>query len=145
MASERQGKVGVKALVAGGDASAASTLEADRFSCQTCRVCMPVFWRQMETILRGQQIPRGKMPEGYLHLTCEQRCQIYALCKAAIEPTSRGRLASIRRRSARACSNNRRARLSLQASAREGLAETQGRLGQATQNEPDWWSWLRRN
>jgi hypothetical protein len=43
----------------------------------------------------------GKMPEGYLHLTCEQRCQIYALLQSGhSKPTSRGRLASIRRRSA---------------------------------------------
>src|SRR5271166_198773 len=35
----------------------------------------------------------------------------------------------------RACPQHRRARLSLQASAREGLAETQGGLGQAAQND----------
>src|ERR1700683_1152730 len=35
----------------------------------------------------------------------------------------------------RACSQHRRARLSFQASAREGLAETQGGLGQAAQND----------
>jgi IS30 family transposase len=41
------------------------------------------------------------MPEGYLHLTCEQRCQIMRSCKAVTrKPTSRGRLAWIRRRSA---------------------------------------------
>ena len=34
----------------------------------------------METILAWDSTSHsGKMPEGYLHLTCEQRCQIYAL------------------------------------------------------------------
>ena len=34
------------------------------------------------------------MPEGYLHLTCEQRCQIYALLQSGHSQTaSRGKLA----------------------------------------------------
>src|ERR1700730_11331908 len=58
-------------------------------------------------------------------------------CKAATrKPTSRGRLAWIRRRSAESLVvTPGRAAISLQASAREGLAETQGGLGQATQND----------
>src|SRR5271170_7771203 len=80
-----QGKgSGSRALVAGGDASAASTLEADRFSCQTlpCCICgfLAVRWR---TILAWDSKSHGgTMPEGYLHLTCEQRCQIYALLQS---------------------------------------------------------------
>src|SRR6202011_2803420 len=83
--SERQGKgSGSRALVAGGDASAASTLEADRFSCQTLPCCVCGFsGGQMETILAWDSKSHGgKMPEGYLHLTCEQRCQIYALLQS---------------------------------------------------------------
>src|SRR3984893_12798996 len=58
-------------------------------------------------------------------------------CKAATrKPTSRGRLAWIRRRSAESLVvTPGRAAISLQASAREGLAEAQGGLGQATQND----------
>ena len=38
---------------------------------------------QMETILAWDSTSHGgKMPEGYLHLTCEQRCQIYALLQS---------------------------------------------------------------
>ena len=77
------------------------------------------------------------MPEGYLHLTCEQRCQIYAL--SAKRPLASPHRAANWRRSVddqpRACSQHRRARLSLQASAREGLAETRRGLGQAAQND----------
>src|ERR1700683_4641625 len=83
--SERQGKgSGSRALVAGGDASAASTLEADHFSCQTLPCCVCRFsGGQMETILAWDSKSHGgKMPEGYLHLTCEQRCQIYALLQS---------------------------------------------------------------
>ena len=37
----------------------------------------------METILAWDSKSHGgKMPEGYLHLTCEQRCQIYALLQS---------------------------------------------------------------
>src|SRR5271157_1601092 len=37
----------------------------------------------METILAWDSTSHGgKMPEGYLHLTCEQRCQIYALLQS---------------------------------------------------------------
>ena len=79
------------------------------------------------------------MPEGYLHLTCEQRCQIYALCKS--RPLASPHRAANWRRSVddqpRACSQHRRARLSLQASAPEGLAETRRGLGQAAQNDAD--------
>src|ERR1700686_4387108 len=59
--SERQGKgSGSRALVAGGDASAASTLEADRFSCQTLPCCICGFsGGQMEDYpCVGQQISR---------------------------------------------------------------------------------------
>src|ERR1700730_11955485 len=58
-------------------------------------------------------------------------------CKAATrKPTSRGRLAWIRRRSAESLVvTPGRAAISLQASAREGVAEAQGGLGQATQND----------
>src|SRR5580704_6914738 len=83
--SERQGKgSGSRALVAGGDASVASTLEADHFSCQTLPCCVCRFsGGQMETILAWDSKSQGgKMPEGYLHLTCEQRCQIYALLQS---------------------------------------------------------------
>ena len=76
------------------------------------------------------------MPEGYLHLTCEQRCQITRSCKAPL--ASPHRAANWRRSvddQPRACSQHRRARLSLQASAREGLAETPRGLGQAAQND----------
>src|SRR3974377_1857812 len=42
---------------------------------------------QMETILGWDSTSHGgKMPEGYLHLTCEQRCQIYALLQRAPSP-----------------------------------------------------------
>jgi transposase, IS30 family len=38
----------------------------------------------METILAWDSKSHGgKMPEGYLHLTCEQRCQIYALLQSS--------------------------------------------------------------
>src|ERR1700690_3130756 len=44
---------------------------------------MPVFWRSDgDYPCVGQQSHGGKMPEGYLHLTCEQRCQIYALLQS---------------------------------------------------------------
>jgi transposase len=45
---------------------------------------MPVFsGGQTETILAWDSTSHGgKMPEGYLHLTCEQRCQIYALLQS---------------------------------------------------------------
>jgi hypothetical protein len=37
----------------------------------------------METILTWDSNSHGgTMPEGYLHLTCEQRCQIYALLQS---------------------------------------------------------------
>ena len=50
-------------------------------------LCMPVFlvvrWK---TILAWDSTSHGgKMPEGYLHLTCEQRCQIYALLQSGLE------------------------------------------------------------
>ena len=57
-------------------------------------------------------------------------------CKAATrKPTSRGKLARSVDDQPRACSQHRRARLSLQTSAREGLAETRRGLGQAAQND----------
>ena len=36
----------------------------------------------METILAWDSTSHGGKPEGYLHLTCEQRCQIYALLQS---------------------------------------------------------------
>jgi len=42
-----------------------------------------VFGGQMETISRGTPpLTEEHVPEGYLHLTCEQRCQIYALLQS---------------------------------------------------------------
>src|SRR6201989_3262276 len=61
MAEGTEGKgAGSRALVAEGDASAASTLEADRFSCQTLRYCICGFsGGQMEDYpCVGQQISR---------------------------------------------------------------------------------------
>jgi len=90
----------------------------------------------------GQQISRRTMPEGYLHLTCEQRCQIYALCKRPLASPHRAEdwRGSVDD-SAASLFVTPGARLSLQASGREGLAETQGGLGQATQNDAGtWWS-----
>src|ERR1700720_3542603 len=44
---------------------------------------MRVSGGQMETILAWDSKSHGgTMPEGYLHLTCEQRCQIYALLQS---------------------------------------------------------------
>ena len=40
------------------------------------------------------------MPEGYLHLTCEQRCQIYALLCCATIKVRRRKGATIRMRMA---------------------------------------------
>ena len=47
-------------------------------------LCMPVFLAvRWKTILAWDSTSHGgKMPEGYLHLTCEQRCQIYALLQS---------------------------------------------------------------
>ena len=76
-----------------------------RLTVSPARLCRAVYagflavrWR---TILAWDSKSHGgTMPEGYLHLTCEQRCQIFALFKAATrKPTSRGRLGWIRRRS----------------------------------------------
>src|ERR1700692_4899917 len=44
---------------------------------------MPVFWRSDgDYPCVGRQSHGGKMPEGYLHLTCESRCQIYVLLQS---------------------------------------------------------------
>src|SRR4249920_1980827 len=92
---------------------------------------------QMETILAWDSTSHGgKMPEGYLHLTCEQRCQIYALLQSGHSQAHIARQIGVDpSNQPRACSQHRRARLSLQASAREGLAETRRGLGQAAQND----------
>src|ERR1700681_4045068 len=77
-------RVGVKGFSRRRRCEPASTLEADRFSCQTLPCCVCGFsGGQMETILAWDSKSHGgKMPEGYLHLTCEQRCQIYALLQS---------------------------------------------------------------
>jgi Transposase and inactivated derivatives, IS30 family len=76
------------------------------------------------------------MPEGYLHLTCEQRCQIYALLQSGHSQAHIARKIGVDPSTiSRELVRNTGARLSLQASAREGLAETQGGLGQAAQND----------
>src|SRR6202043_2904320 len=56
----------------------------EHLSCQTLPCCVCGFsGGQMETILAWDSKSHGgKMPEGYLHLTCEQRCQIYALLQS---------------------------------------------------------------
>ena len=76
------------------------------------------------------------MPEGYLHLTCEQRCQIYALLQSGHSQAHIARQIGVDPSTiSRELVQHRRARLSLQASAREGLAETPRGLGQAAQND----------
>ena len=78
MAGER---VGVKGFSRWRRCERSEHPEADIFPRQTlpCCVCR-FFWRSDgDYPCVGQHISRRKMPEGYLHLTCEQRCQIYAL------------------------------------------------------------------
>ena len=76
------------------------------------------------------------MPEGYLHLTCEQRCQIYALLQSGhSQAISRGKLASIRRRSAASLFATP-ARAAIASSKRTRRPrETRRGLGQAAQND----------
>ena len=64
------------------------------------------------------------MPEGYLHLTCDTLPDLRALAKRPLASTSRGKLASIRRRSAASLFATPARAAIAQASAREGLAET---------------------
>ena len=64
------------------------------------------------------------MPEGYLHLTCEQRCQSYALLQSGHSQAHIARQIGVDPSTiAASCSQHRRARLSLQASARAAKTE----------------------
>src|SRR5207342_1636848 len=91
---------------------------------------------QMETILAWDSTSHGgKMPEGYLHLTCEQRCQIYALLQSGHSQAHIARQIGVDPSTISRELVRKRARLSLQASAREGIAETRRGLGQAAQND----------
>src|ERR1700674_1946050 len=78
---------------------------------------------QMETILAWDSTSHGGiMPEGYLHLTYEQRCQIYALLQSGYSQAYIARQIGVDRSTiSRELSQHRRARLPLQASARQGL------------------------
>ena len=85
------------------------------------------------------------MPEGYLHLTCEQRCQIYALLQSGHSQAHIARQIGVDPSTLsvpRACSVITGARgYRFKLSAREGLAETRRGLGQAAQNRRQiWWS-----
>src|ERR1019366_153958 len=58
-----------------------------RLTFSPTRLCHVVYasfsGSQVETILAWDSTSHGgTMPEGYLHLTCEQRCQIYALLQS---------------------------------------------------------------
>ena len=81
------------------------------------------------------------MPEGYHHLTCEQRCQFYALLQSGHSQAHIARQLGVDRSTIKRelVRNTGATRLSLQAGAREGLAETQRGLGQAAQNDAMIW------
>src|SRR5271169_3866372 len=138
--SEWRGKgSGSRALVAGGDASAASTLEADRFSCQTlpCCVCRFIWRSDGDYPCVGLHISRR---ENARRLSpSDLRTTLPDLCALAKRPLASPHRAEDWRGSVddqpRAWSQHRGARVSLPASAREGLAEAQGGLGPATQND----------
>src|ERR1700675_2939333 len=76
-----------------------------RLTVSPARLCRAVYagflavrWR---TILAWDSKSHGgTMPEGYLHLTCEQRCQIYALLQSGHSQAHIARKAWIRGRSA---------------------------------------------
>src|ERR1700674_4223063 len=96
---------------------------------------------QMETILAWDSTSHGGiMPEGYLHLSPpDLRTTLPDLRTLAKRPLpSLYRVANWRRsidHQPRAGSQHRRARLPLQASARQGLAKTPRGLGPAAQND----------
>src|SRR5207344_2802851 len=91
---------------------------------------------QMETILAWDSTSHGgKMPEGYLHLTCEQRCQIYALLQSGHSQAHIARQIGVDPSTiSRELVRNSGAR-GYRFKAREGLAETRRGLGQAAQND----------
>src|SRR5271154_258135 len=78
-----QKRRGARAQVAGGDASVASTLAALLLASHTFHVVhagsRTARWKLLawDTTSHG-----GHMPEGYHHLTYEDRCQIYALTQS---------------------------------------------------------------
>ena len=131
--------MGSRALVAGGDGSAANTLEADLFSRQTwpCCVCQ-FFWRSDgDYSCVGQHISRRnnarRLSPPDLRTTLPD---LRTLAKRRL--ASLYRAANWRRsidHQPRAGSQHRRARLPLQASARQGLAKTPRGLGPAAQND----------
>src|ERR1700686_1027519 len=138
--SEKRGKrLGSRALVAGGDGSAANTLEADLFSRQTwpCCICQ-FFWRSDgDYSCVGQHISRRNNARRLS--PPDLRTPLPDLRTLAKRP-----LASLYRGAnwggptdpqPRAGSQPRRARLPLQASARQGLAKTPRGLGPAAQND----------
>src|SRR6204780_1057940 len=112
-----------------------------RLTVSPARLCRVVYagflavrWRLS---LRGTAISRR---ENARRLSpSDLRTTLPDLCALAKRPLASPHRAEDWRRSVddqpRACSQHRRARLSPQASAREGLAEAQGGLGQATQND----------
>ena len=119
--------------------SFAPTRQADVFSRQTlpCCVCR-FFWRSDgDYPCVGQHISRRKNARRLS--PSDLRTTLPDLRALAKRPLASPHRAANWRRSVddqpRACSQHRRARLSLQASAREGLAETRRGLGQAAQND----------
>jgi len=72
------------------------------------------------------------MTEGYLHLTCEQRSQIYALLQSGHSQAHIARTIGV---DPSTISRELVRNAGTRGYAREGLAETQGGLGQATQND----------
>src|SRR5271155_5567540 len=85
MAEHRGWEGGARAQVAGGDASVASTLAALLLASHTFHVVhagsRTARWKLLawDTTSHG-----GHMPEGYHHLTYEDRCQIYALTQSGL-------------------------------------------------------------
>src|SRR5271155_869562 len=100
MAEHRGWEGGARAQVAGGDASVASTLAALLLASHTFHVVhagsRTARWKLLawDTTSHG-----GHMPEGYHHLTYEDRCQIYALTQSGL---SQAAIARQLRRKARA-------------------------------------------
>ena len=124
-------------LVARGDASAASTLEA------ACLIRHPepscVCRRPGEDYaLRGtSRSHRGHMPKGYRHLTYDKRCQIYALLKSGCAKT---RDCTVDRRASfdnheGTQTQYRRQGVSLHTGAGESGRQARRRIGCAAQNE----------
>src|SRR5436190_19365061 len=99
---------------------------------------MPIFWRSDgDYPCVGQQISRRENARRLSPF--DLRTTLPDLCAVAKRPLASSHRADDWRRSiddqSRACSKQRRAWLSFQASAREGLSETQGGFGQAAQND----------